>query len=152
DVFVVTKIWPSHFAPRDLGRAARQCLERLKLAEVDLLLLHWPNPRIPLSDTIGALCEAKKKGLTRHIGVSNFTAALLAEAMRLTSEPLACNQVEMHPLLDQSKVVAACQANGIAIVAYSPVARGRLKHHAVLERIGKGHRKSSAQIALRWLI
>src|SRR5882757_336637 len=123
NIFVVTKIWPSHFAPRDLDRAARQCLERLKLSEVDLLLLHWPNPRVPLADTIGALCEARKHGLARHIGVSNFTVELIAEATRLTSEPLVCNQVEMHPFLDQSQVLAACGSHGMALVAYSPVAR-----------------------------
>src|SRR6266566_4555048 len=66
-VFVVTKIWPSHFAPRELERAAKDCLARLRLSEVDLLLLHWPNPRIPLSETLGALCKVKQAGLARHI-------------------------------------------------------------------------------------
>jgi len=152
DVFVVTKIWPSHFAPRDLDRAAKQSLERLKLSEVDLLLLHWPNPRVPLPDTIGALCEVKKKGLARHIGVSNFTVALIAEATRLTSEQLVCNQVEIHPFLDQSKVIAACRSRGMALVAYSPIARGNLKHTDVLGPIGKAHRKTTVQVALRWLV
>ena len=87
DVFVTTKIWPNHFAPRDLERAARDCLVRLRLSEVDLLLLHWPNPQIPLPDTIGALCKVKRDGLARHIGVSNFTVALIDEALAAASEP-----------------------------------------------------------------
>src|ERR1700751_1620863 len=82
DVFVTTKIWPSHFAPRELERAARDSLVRLRLSEVALLLLHWPNPQIPLEETLGALCKVKRDGLTRHIGVSNFTVALIEQALK----------------------------------------------------------------------
>jgi len=131
DVFVTTKVWPSHFAPRDLERAARDSLTRLRLRQVDLLLLHWPNPQIPLSKTLGALCKVKRDGLARHIGVSNFTVKLLEEAFRLSSEPLVCNQIECHPFLDQSKVIAACRKHGMAVVAYS---------------------KTAAQVALRFLV
>jgi 2,5-diketo-D-gluconate reductase B len=152
DVFITTKIWPSHFAPHELERAARASLARLRLAEVDLLLLHWPNPQIPLSETLGALSKVKQSGLTRHIGVSNFTVPLIAEAVRLASEPLVCNQIEMHPFLDQSKVTAACRAHGLAVVAYSPIARGGAKKDAVLARIGAAHRKSAAQVSLRFLV
>src|SRR5947207_1740924 len=103
EVFVVTKIWPSHFAPRELIKAAKDSLARLRLSAVDLLLLHWPNPRVPLAETLGALCKVKEAGLSRHIGVSNFNVALIDKAVRLSTEPLVCNQVEMHPFLDQSK-------------------------------------------------
>jgi diketogulonate reductase-like aldo/keto reductase len=152
DVFVTTKIWPSHFAPLELERAAKSSLARLRLSEVDLLLLHWPNPKIPLSETLGALCNVKQGGLARHIGVSNFTVPLIEEAVRLAAEPLVCNQIEMHPFLDQSKVTAACRARGMAVVAYSPIARGGAKNDAVLARIGAAHRKSAAQVSLRWLV
>lgn len=152
DVFVTTKVWPSHFAPRDLEKSAKQSLAKLRLSEVDLLLLHWPNPDIPLADTLGALCKVKQAGLTRHIGVSNFTVALLAEAVRLSSEPIVCNQIEVHPFLDQSKVIAACRAQGIAVVAYSPIARGRVKGNPLLTRIGQAHHKTSAQVCLRFLV
>jgi 2,5-diketo-D-gluconate reductase B len=151
DVFISTKIWPSHFAPHELERAAKGSLGRLRLSEVDLLLLHWPNPQIPLSETLGALCKVKQMGLARHIGVSNFTVPLIEEAVRLADEPLVCNQIEMHPFLDQSKVTAACRARGMAVVAYSPVARGGAKNDAVLARIGAAHGRSAAQVSLRWL-
>ena len=137
EVFVTTKVWPSHFAPRDLEKAAKDSLAKLRLSEVDLLLLHWPNPNIPLADTLGALCKVKRAGLSRHIGVSNFTVALLNEAVRLADEPIVCNQVEVHPFLDQTKVIAACRAHGMAVVAYSPIARGGAKNDKVLTRIGK---------------
>jgi diketogulonate reductase-like aldo/keto reductase len=152
EVFVTTKIWPSHFAPRELERAARDCLVRLRLSEVDLLLLHWPNPQIPLAETLGALAKVKRDGLARNIGVSNFTVALIEEAVRLTSEPLVCNQIECHPFLDQSKVIAACRRQQLAVVAYSPIARGRAHDNEVLARIGAAHGKSAAQISLRFLV
>jgi 2,5-diketo-D-gluconate reductase B len=152
DVFVTTKIWPSHFAPRELERAAEASLARLRLAQIDLLLLHWPNPQVPLSETLAALCKVKRMGLARHIGVSNFTVALVEQAVKLASEPLVCNQIEMHPMLDQSKVVAACRRYGMAVVAYSPIARGVAANEEVLARIGRAHGKSAAQVSLRFLV
>jgi 2,5-diketo-D-gluconate reductase B len=152
EVFITTKVWPSHFAPRELERAAKESLARLRLAEVDLLLLHWPNPQIPLRETLGALCKVKRMGLARHIGVSNFTVALIDEAVRLADEPLVCDQVEVHPFIDQSKVIAAGRRHGMATVAYSPVARGGVKSDKVLARIAKAHGKSGAQVSLRFLV
>jgi 2,5-diketo-D-gluconate reductase B len=151
DVFVATKIWPDHFAPRELERAARESLSRLRLQEVDLLLLHWPNPRIPLADTLGALGKVKREGLTRHIGVSNFTVALIEQAVALTTEPLVCDQIEYHPFLDQSKVIAACRKHDMAVVAYSPIARGKAGDDRVLARIAAAHDKTAAQVSLRFL-
>jgi len=152
DVFVTTKIWPDHFAPRELERAARASLSRLRLQEVDLLLLHWPNPRIPLADTLGALAKAKREGLTRYIGVSNFTVALIEQAVALTTEPLVCDQIEYHPFLDQSKVIAACRKHDMAVVAYSPIARGKAGDNRVLAKIAAAHNKTAAQVSLRFLV
>jgi 2,5-diketo-D-gluconate reductase B len=141
EVFVTTKIWPSHFTPRDLARSARERVAQLRLNDVDLLLLHWPNPQVPLADTLGALEKARQDGLTRHIGVSNFT-----------SEPLVCDQFECHPFLDQSKLIAACRAHGMAIIAYSPIAQGAARNNAVLKRIGAAHKKTATQVCLRFLV
>ncbi len=152
EVFITTKVWPSHFAARALERAARDSGARLRVPSVDLLLLHWPNPEVPLRETIGALCRVKRSGLTRHIGVSNFTVALLDEAVRLSDEPLICNQIEVHPFLDQTKVMTAARRHDMAVVAYSPIARGRAPDNAVLARIGKAHGKTAAQVSLRFLV
>jgi len=152
EVFITTKVWPSHFAPRELERSAQASLARLELSHVDLLLLHWPNPQIPLRDTLGALCKVKRMGLARHIGVSNFTVALIEEAVKLADEPLVCNQIEVHPFIDQSKLIAACRRHGMAVVAYSPVARGGVSRDKVLARIGKVHGKTAAQVSLRFLV
>jgi 2,5-diketo-D-gluconate reductase B len=152
DVFITTKVWPSHFAPRELERAAKESVARLRVSHVDLLLLHWPSEQVPLSETMPALCKMKQIGLTRHIGISNFTVALVEEAVRLASEPLVTNQIECHPYLDQSKVIAACAGHGLSITAYSPLARGRVGNDKLLKRIGQAHGKTAGQVALRWLI
>ncbi len=152
DVFVTTKIWPSHFSPPALERAARESVTRLRVNAVDLLLLHWPNPQIPLEETLGALCKVKRDGLARNIGVSNFTVALIEQAVKISTEPLVCDQVECHPFLDQSKVIAACHAHHMAVVAYSPIARGKVRNNKVLADIGAAHKKTAAQICLRYLV
>jgi 2,5-diketo-D-gluconate reductase B len=152
EAFITTKVWPDHLAPAALERAAKASLARLRLADVDLLLIHWPNPRIPLADTIGALCRMKEAGVARNVGVSNFTVPLIEEAVRLSTEPLVTNQIEWHPFLDPSKVVAACRRHGLSVTAYSPIARGRAGNDATLARIGKRHDKTSAQASLRFLI
>ena len=152
DVFITTKVWPDHLASAAFERATKESLVKLRLSDVDLLLIHWPNPRIPLAETMGALCRMKQAGFARHIGVSNFTVPLIEEAMRLVTEPLVTNQIEWHPYLDQSKVVAACRRHGLSVTAYSPIARGRAGNDVQLRRIGLNHRKTAGQVSLRFLI
>jgi diketogulonate reductase-like aldo/keto reductase len=144
-------VQPTLLAPDDLERSVKQSLAKLRIDHIDLLLIHWPNPRVPLADTLGAMAKMKKAGITRQIGVSNFTVALLDEANKISSEPLVCDQVECHPFLDQDKVIAACRKHGMAVVAYSPIARGGAKGDKLLERVGKAHGKTAAQVCLRWL-
>jgi diketogulonate reductase-like aldo/keto reductase len=143
DIFVTTKVWTNHFAPHDLERSVKESLVRLRLPAVDLVLLHWPNSHVPLEETLGALAHAKRMGLTRHIGVSNFTVALIEQAVALSPEPLVCNQ---------AKVRAACDQHGMTLVAYSPIARGRIKADQTLAGIGRAYHKTPAQICLRWLV
>ncbi|WOH78774.1 aldo/keto reductase [Bradyrhizobium sp. BEA-2-5] len=152
DVFLTTKVWTNHFMAKDLERSAKESLARLRLTEVDLLLLHWPNSHVPLAETLGALSHARQMGLTRHIGVSNFTVALIEQAVAACPEPLACDQVEYHPYLHQADVIEACRRHGMAFVAYSPIAKGRVKGDRALARIGDRYRKSAAQVCLRWLV
>jgi 2,5-diketo-D-gluconate reductase B len=151
-VFVTTKVWPDHLAPREFERATKESLAKLKLSEVDLLLIHWPNPRVPLADSIGALCRMKREGFAKHIGVSNFTVDLLADAVKLATEPLVTDQIEWHPFIDQSKVIAACDGSGLAVTAYSPLARGRVLADETLRGIGARHGKTAGQVGLRYLI
>ena len=152
EVFITTKVWQTHLAPREFERSTKESLARLRLAEVDLLLIHWPNPRIPLSETIDALCRMKRAGLTRHIGISNFTVPLVEEAINLTTEPLVTNQIEWHPYLDQSKVVAVCRDHGLSVTAYSPIARGQAPGDKKLKTVGMAHGKTASQVCLRFLI
>jgi len=152
EVFVTTKVAPENLAPRLLERSVKDSVAQLELGQIDLLLLHWPNKTVPLKETIDALMQVKREGLVRHIGVSNYTVALLDEAARLSGDSLVCDQIECHPYLDQSKVIAACRMHGMAVVAYSPIAKGNAKNDAVLTRIGKAHGKTAAQVSLRYLV
>ena len=152
EVIVTTKVQPTLLAPHDLERSVKESLARLRLDRIDLLLIHWPNPRVPLSETLGAMAKMKREGYARALGVSNFTVALLDEANRMSSEPLVCNQIECHPYLEQHKVIEACRRHGMAVVAYSPIARGGAKGDDVLERISRTHKKTAAQVSLRFLV
>ena len=152
EVFVVTKVWPDHFRAADLRRAADDSLRRLRLDYVDLYLLHWPNPAVPLAETMGALDEVAAQGKARAIGVSNFSVSLMREAAALSAAPITCNQVEYHVLRPQPALVEHARAAGVAIAAYSPLAKGRLADHPVLTRIGAKYGKSASQVALRWLL
>jgi 2,5-diketo-D-gluconate reductase B len=151
ELMVTTKVQPQRLAPHDLERSVKESLVHLRLDLIDLLLIHWPNPRVPLAETLDAMAKMKREGYVKQIGVSNFTVALLAEANKLSSEPLVCNQIECHPFLDQDKVIAGCRKAGMAVVAYSPIARGGAKGDKLLEKIGKAHGKTAAQTCLRWL-
>lgn len=151
DIFVTTKVWWTELAADDLRRSAEASLSKLGLEQVDLLLIHWPNPNIALEESIAALNKAKADGLARNIGVSNFPTALLARALELSDAPLVANQVENHPYLDQRKVYAACRAAGMAMVSYCPLYRtGGLFEEPVIEAASARHGKTPGQIVLRW--
>ncbi|WP_293865035.1 aldo/keto reductase [uncultured Alsobacter sp.] len=151
-VFVTTKVWWDDIADGDLQRSAEGSLKRLGIDVVDLLLIHWPNPAIPLASSIKGLCDARKRGLARHVGVSNFPVAMVREAVRLADVPLVANQCEYHPTLDQSKLRAACRSNDMAFVSYCPLGRGRDVSDPVIAEIADRHGKSPAQVILRWLV
>ena len=152
DIFITTKVWSTRLSPPEFERSTKESLARLRLTAVDLLLIHWPNRSIPLAETIGALCKMKREGLTRHIGISNFDVALVEEAVRLATEPLVCDQIELHPYTDRSDIVAACRRHGLAVVAYSPIARGEVARDPLLTDIGRRYDKTATQVCLRWLV
>jgi 2,5-diketo-D-gluconate reductase B len=136
----------------DFLRSAETSLKALQLDYVDLLLVHWPQPKVPFAETLGALAKAKRRGLTRHIGVSNFTLAMLEEAVHVCPEPLVTNQIEYHAYLPQDRMLAALRRHGMILTAYCPVARGKLLDDPIVGEIAKARGKSIAQICLRWLI
>jgi diketogulonate reductase-like aldo/keto reductase len=151
-VFITTKVWHTELRDGALQRAAANSVARLGLDHVDLLLIHWPNPHIPLEETVGALCDAQRRGLTRHIGVSNFPVALLERAVALSSLPLVANQCEYHPHLDQTKLIAVCRRYGIALISHTPLGSGRLLSDSLITGLARVYGKTPAQIILRWHI
>ena len=151
-IFITTKIWSNHLRTRDVGPTVEGSLRKLRTDYVDLLLIHWPNPSVPVGETLGAMQKLQAAGKTRAIGVSNFPVALMREAIEKENAPVACNQVEYHVRLDQQPVLEYARRHHVAVVAYCPLGRGRLVDHPVLSRIGRKHGKSAAQVALRWLV
>ena len=152
EIFLCTKVSHEYLHADDFARSVDESLEKLGVDYVDLLLVHWPEKNTPLAETMGALAKAKRQGLTRHIGVANFNIAMLDEAIRLCPEPMVTLQVECHPYLDQSKVIAACRERGLVLTAYCPLARGGLTNEPLLAEIAKRTGKTFAQVALRWLM
>ncbi len=150
EIFLTTKVWWDQLGEGDLQRSAEDSLRKLGVDQVDLLLIHWPNPEIPLAESIAALNDAKRRGYAKHIGVSNFTVAYLNEAWRLTQEPLVCNQCEWHPSLDQAKLRAVVRGYGMIFTAYSPIGRGVYGEIPAVSAIAKKYGKTASQIVLRW--
>jgi len=151
DIFLVTKVWRDRFHADDLRRSLDESLEKLQTDYVDLLLLHWPVPEVPLKETLSALTAVQKEGKTRLVGVSNFPVALMRESLEVLGAPISFNQVEYHPFLSQRAVLDYARANGIAVTAYSPLARGDVTRDQAILAIAEKYGKSPAQIALRWL-
>jgi diketogulonate reductase-like aldo/keto reductase len=152
DVFLTTKILPEHFAPEAFTAAADASLKRLGTDYVDLLLLHWPSKDVPIADTIGALNDLIAAGKVRYGGVSNFTMDMVDQAQAALNTPLAANQIELHPLIDQTRMIAHLDSKRIPVEAYSPLAQGKVMENATLREIAAAHDASPAQIALAWIL
>ncbi|WP_246710221.1 aldo/keto reductase [Martelella soudanensis] len=155
DVFVTTKISTENFGPGMLVPSLRQSLDRLGLESVDLTLLHWPSPknRVALETYVAQIAEAHAAGLTRMIGVSNFTRKLLAEAQALLGDlKIVNNQFECHPYLQNRVLADYCREHGISVTCYLPIARGRLAGDPVLEPLAERKGCTVEQLALAWSI
>ena len=150
EIFLVTKLRPRNFRAGDVRSSSEESLRKLKTEYVDLLLLHWPNDDVPLSETLGSLEELRKSGQIRHIGVSNFPSKLVEEANQHTE--VFANQVEYHPYLSQRTLLALSSELGYLLTAYSPIAKGAVSKDETLLAIGREHGKTPVQVTLRWLI
>jgi 2,5-diketo-D-gluconate reductase B len=152
DIHLTSKVWPDNLAPDAMRRSLDTSLSDLRTSYVDLFLIHWPRPDMNLADALTTLVRLQEAGLARAIGVSNFNVALLRRAVEEIGAPIACNQVEYHVLLDQSKLLAYARAHDIAVTAYAPLARGALGRHAALRSVAEKHGATVEQVALKWLL
>jgi 2,5-diketo-D-gluconate reductase B len=151
DVFLATKVHPSDLASEDVLATAEESLDRLGVEYVDLLYVHWPIRAYDAADTLPAFDDLHDRGLTRHVGVSNFTPDLLHEADRILDAPVVANQVEVHPLLPpRPDLVTACEKVGADLVAYAPFCRLDALDVPEVEAVAERHGVSPAQVCLAW--
>lgn len=155
ELFVTTKIWITNLAPRKLIPSLQESLRKLDLERVDMTLIHWPSPedKVPMEEYLPMLLEAREQGLTRHIGVSNFTIEHLGKAIDLVGAGnIATNQVEIHPFMHNRKVAEFARQQGVQLTAYMPLAVGKVMQDPVLRAIGQAHDATPAQVTLAWLL
>lgn len=149
ELFVTTKAMPRVSAAEFLADVEAG-LGRLRLDVVDLLLIHWPDQRAPLRGQVDALCQARRLGFARHIGLSNFPPSYVDAAVALADAPLLLNQIERHPYLDQQALAATCARHGLAVMGFCPLGRGSLMDEPLVHDIAAAHGRSPAQVLLRW--
>ena len=152
DLHVTTKVWHENLAPDAIRRAIDASLSKLRLDHVDLYLVHWPSRKMDLPAMFETLMALKQQGRARAIGVANFTTYLLKIVVEEIKAPIACNQVEYHAMLDQTPLRTYLAAKSIPLVAYCPLAQGRVASDDTLAAIGRKHGASAAQVALKWLL
>jgi 2,5-diketo-D-gluconate reductase B len=152
DLHVTTKVWNDNLAPEAIRRAFDASLKKLRLDHVDLYLVHWPARNMNLPAMFETLLKLKEQGRTRAIGVANFNVALLKTVVEEIRAPIACNQVEYHVMLDQTPLRKYLATKAIPLVAYCPLAQGRVASDPTLAAIGRKHGASAAQVALKWLL
>ena len=150
ELFMTTKVGPRDLANGDFQRSLEASLERLGMDHVDLVLIHWPSPTLSVAEMMRPLNDVRRRGLTLHIGVSNFTPRRLHEAWVSTEFPIIANQCEYHPYLNQDRLIAACEDKGTVLVAYCPLGRGRSFDEPAIVEIATRHAVSPAQVVLRW--
>ena len=151
EIFLATKIWIDNLAYDDVLETADASLDRLGVDSVELLYVHWPSRTYDAADTLAAFNELYDQGKIDRIGVSNFEPEQLAEAIELSDAPIFANQIEIHPLLQQEELREVCADHDVELVAYSPLARGKVFDIPEITSIADDHGVSQAQISLAWL-
>ncbi|MCX5567129.1 2,5-didehydrogluconate reductase DkgB [Alcaligenes phenolicus] len=152
-LFITTKIWIDNLSADKLIPSLKASLEKLRTDHVDLTLIHWPSPQgaVPLKESLQTLLQAREQGLTRQIGVSNFTITLLDEAINaIGAENIATNQIEISPYLQNAKLAAFAREKGVHLTSYMTLAYGKAVQDSVLQEIAAQHGATAAQVALAW--
>ncbi len=152
DLFLTTKVWVDNYSADRFAASVDASLDKLGVDQVDLLLAHWPGNTVPVAQQIDWLNEVQAAGQTRFIGVSNYNRAQLREAIAASRAPIVTNQIEMHPYLDQSAMIALAADTGTALTAYYGMADGAVPRDALIGEIAAKHGKTAAQVGLRWLV
>jgi 2,5-diketo-D-gluconate reductase B len=151
EVFLATKVWTANLAFDDVLATTEASLDRLGVDRLDLLYVHWPTGAYDPEGTLAAFDELHDEGRIDRVGVSNFGPRRLSEAIDVLDAPVFANQVELHPLLPQEELRAVCADHDVEVVAYSPLARGRVFDVPLLRDLADDYGTSPAGISLAWL-
>lgn len=152
-LFVTTKVWNDKLNKAGFVDSVKESLAKLQLSYVDLLLIHWPSPENgeSMEEYLSELLRVKEMGLTKDIGISNFTVAQIEEAVSILGEGvIATNQVEVHPYLTNEKVREACDKHGITVTGYMPFAVGKVLQDDTIIAIAEKHGVSAAEVVVAW--
>ena len=153
DVFIISKVWKTNLHLDSLIKSARASLRRLKTPYLDLYLIHWPNPSVPVSETIGAMEELLKQGLVRSIGVSNFDIEQLSDAMSASKyTDIAANQILYNygTRGPEKDIIPFCEKNGVDVISYTPILKGKVSEFSGLNKIAEKYNATAVQVALRY--
>ncbi|APP86620.1 2,5-didehydrogluconate reductase DkgB [Xanthomonas hortorum pv. vitians] len=154
-LYLTTKIWVDKFGRDALLPSLQESLRKLGTEHVDLTLIHWPSPQdqVPMREYLEALAQARQQGLTRAIGVSNFTIALIKQAIEiLGADAIATNQIEVHPYLQNRTLIAFLREQGIHVTSYMTLAVGEVLKDPVIQAIAARHDATAAQVTLAWAL
>ena len=152
ELFITSKAWWDKPDGPAIRAAAKASLDRLRTPYLDLFLIHWPSPALQLASALEGLAGLRRDGLARAVGVANFPPGLLRQALALNIVPIACNQVEHHLYLDQSRLIGLCAEHDIVLTSYTPLAKGRMADDPVVARVAARHGATPGQVALAWAL
>lgn len=152
DLLITSKVPVSKFSEKQFIPSVKQSLVDLQLEYIDILLLHWPPADGNIKPSVQWLLEAKHLGLCKHVGVSNYNSTMLDELVAISDEPIVCNQIEFHPLLDQSIMLEASKRTGIPLSSYCSVARGKALTEPLILKLAEQYQRTPAQIVLKWIL
>jgi diketogulonate reductase-like aldo/keto reductase len=152
ELFITSKLWNDMHTYDDVIASCKETLQQLQLEYLDLFLIHWPVPSVPIEETMRALKTLVDEGLVKSVGVSNFSIKNLRDALAVSDVKISMNQVEFHPGLYQKDLLEFCNKSNIAVTGYCPIAKGKNFDDPSLKSVAEKHNKTPAQVSLRWLI
>lgn len=149
--YIISKVWPNSQTSKLLLEDIKRTLKELQISYLDAYLIHWPNSKVPIEETLSTMEQLRIQGFIHHIGLSNVNVNHVKRALELNI-PITWVQVEMNPLFYDAELIDFCHKNGIGVQAWAPLSRGKIGNDPFLISLGQKYEKTVAQIAIRWIL